>query len=359
MTPTISGGQGSHSTLRIADPLHRLQDVIDGRNIGASDFLLEQEARYAPDRAPDFTLHAAMAIQHLELLGRDESDTNIRAIPHKGMKGATAFNGLFARDCERIEKWQRSGRGIYLQPNPGGTTAKEVKCGSALFNEFDDRPVDKQVDAWFWLGLPEPTFQLLTGGKSCHTYWVLESPIAVSTWDELTERLIHYSGSDKSVKGANRMMRMAGAWYIDNNGRPTARSEIINATGKRYTAQLFQELLPPLQKREKRAHQGPPRIQNQAKSKNCRQIIEALDRVPRRIPGHNTYSDYRDLLWGLCAAVEEIGGDRRVAIDLMEDHSPSDKCGWDVSQVANSGGDHIGPGTFWYQVRNLAGGSHA
>ena len=40
-----------------------------------------------------------------------------------------------------------------------------------------------------------------------------------------------------------------------------------------------------------------------------------------------------------------------VVIDLMEDHSPSKQCGWDIRQVARSGGDQIGAGSFWWHAQ--------
>ena len=350
MTDNLRAADQVWSDSIVGDSLQSLQGFVDAIPTGKADFLLDQEAH----SAPNFTLHAAMALDHLRLLGRDEEDTNIRAIPHKGMSGP-AFNGVFGWDLDRVEEWQRSGRGIYLQPNPGGTKVEEVKCGVALFIEFDDRPISDQVTLWIWLGLPEPSFQLLTGGKSVHTYWVLEAPISVTVWDALMARLIAFSGSDKSVKGANRMMRMAGGWYIDQHGTPTCRSEIINASERRYPAGDFDELLPPLPASPKPLS----RKSFSAEPADLRTLIAALETVPQRVANTGTYSDYRNLAWGLVAAVEELGFSRKVAIDLLEDHSPSSQCGWDVEQVLTSGGDHIGPGSFWFQVKNLGGGRHA
>ena len=45
------------------------------------------------------TLDAAQAHLHLDLLGLDETCTNIRLIPHKGRRGG-AINGIFANDLE-------------------------------------------------------------------------------------------------------------------------------------------------------------------------------------------------------------------------------------------------------------------
>ena len=72
--------------------------------------------------------------------------------------------------------------------------------------------------------------------------------------------------------------------------------------------------------------------------------------IPTRVPGTNTYELYRNILWGLKAAVTDAGYSEQVAIELMEAHSPSKSCGWDVEQVANSGGSSISAGTFWHHA---------
>ncbi|MBE9155186.1 hypothetical protein [Cyanobium sp. LEGE 06113] len=46
-------------------------------------------------------------------------------------------------------------------------------------------------------------------------------------------------------------------------------------------------------------------------------------------------------------ACEEAGYGIDTAISLMEAHSPSATCGWNVRQVATSGGDQATPAWFW------------
>lgn len=77
-------------------------------------------------------------------------------------------------------------------------------------------------------------------------------------------------------------------------------------------------------------------------------IEEALACVPQRPgAGTGTYGKYRNLLWGLKAALVAIGHEDPVgtAIRLMEQHSPD---GWNIAQVATSGGDRISASTFWW-----------
>lgn len=333
---------------RLSEPLLDVRGVNGEKSIGTTEVTQQAIALCAQNDAQTRQLDAAQAHWHLDLLGRDERETNIRLIPHKGKRGS-AVNGNFAMDLERVPELQQRGYNIYLQPNPGGTLAAEITSGIALFFEHDDLPKNEQEDLWLWLGLPQPSFQMDTGGKSLHQYFVLTTPIEVRQWVELMDRLIAHAGSDPSCKGANRMMRMAGGWYIDRHGDATTQSQILNATGERYDAQLLDELLPPLPTPE--PCQRAPRKLGPAGPKNLRQICDALNHIPRRQAGTGTYSEYRNILWGLINACCEAGFGAEVAIDLMEDHSPSELSGWDVRQVAGSGGEHIGAGTFWWQAK--------
>ena len=195
----------------------------------------------------------------------------------------------------------------------------------------------------------QPTFQVDTRGKSIHNYLVLETPIDPELWTSLMERLqLAAPGCDRACKGKNRLMRMAGSHYINRDGVSQGQVQIINADGPRYSAeQLDAEL--PLLPSPKPCGKVPRKTRLIPKSLG--QIAEALDHIPRRQGGHGTYGDYLRILWGLKAAVADAGYSEQVAIDLMEAHSPSKQCQWDVDQVARSGGDQISAGTFWWHCQ--------
>jgi hypothetical protein len=71
-------------------------------------------------------------------------------------------------------------------------------------------------------------------------------------------------------------------------------------------------------------------------------IKSALDAIPRRIPGTGSYEDYRRLA---CALKNELG--ETEAIYLMERHSPSSYCGWNVEQVIRSSTGKYNAGTIF------------
>ena len=356
MSTRMTSAQGDPCALSVGESLLGQQRLSAPENIGNTDKSSRQMAGDAQGDA-QLTIDAAQAHWHLDLLGRDEREVHTRAIPHKGKPGF-AINGNFAMDLENFQAHNNNGYGLYLQPNIGGTLKNEVTLCTSLFWEYDDRPRSEQVELWqSTVGL-QPTFQVDTGGKSIHNYLVLDTPMEPEQWSLLMERLqLAAPGCDKNCKGTNRMMRMAGAHYINRNGDSRGQSQIINAYGHRYSEEELDAVLPQLRKPKPLPaikKRFPSRRQN---TLPLREIVNALEAIPRRVEGSGTYADYRDILWGLMAACRDIGVDEAVAISLMETHSPSYLCGWDVEQVARSGGEQIGPGTLFFHAKKQ-GWSH-
>jgi AAA domain len=313
------------------------------------------------------------AQQFLSLLGKSPAKARLRGFPHRAnpAKGEIgARKGPF--DLELAEQWQREGRGVYLVINDGGDRKSEITACRALFVEWDDRPIAWQLTAWRELGLPEPTLIVLSGGKSAHCYWVLQQPIPAQDWEPLQAELIAYAGGDPHCKDASRVMRLPGCWYIDAGGQPVAPVELVHLSGQRYAPEDISLALLPDEFAEPAAdpapqpaisleHQGPdsatgiplPELGDEdfGPPRPLEQIRNALAAIPRRVAGSNTYADFRNLLWGLIEACEQAGHDRELAIALMEAHSPSASCGWDIRQVASSGGEQISAATFWFHAR--------
>lgn len=196
-----------------------------------------------------------------------------------------------------------------------------------LFIEWDDKSREWQVNAWKELGLPEPSMQVDSGVRSIHNYWVLAAPISPAKFKDLQKRLAKHSGSDSTLCNPSRVMRLPGT--ARGNGQPVS---LIHANTNKYDLAEFELLLP-----------AP--VERGAPTRTLTEIRDALSRIPPRVPGTGTYPSYRNLLWGLIAAVEEAGGKKDQAIALMEDHSPQ----WrNLRQVAESGGEKITAATFWY-----------
>ena len=82
-------------------------------------------------------------------------------------------------------------------------------------NEHDDILKEEQTVLWQKKRLPEPTFQLDTGGKSIHSYWVFNEPITVDLWKVLIADLIKFTGADTANKNPARVMRLAGLTHYE------------------------------------------------------------------------------------------------------------------------------------------------
>ena len=290
----------------------------------------------------------ALAHLHLDLLHKDEFTTHLRAFPHKG-GSMGARTGLFGQDLERFSEFNAEGRGIYLVVNNGGNSDNSITECVAFFVEWDDIPQEKQLYIYKEKNLPIPTFQVNTGGKSIHNYWVLKKPVAAEVWHPIQIRLVDYCKADRNVKNPSRVMRLAGFYYINSDGVPTAQSKIINVSGKEYLVEDIEQVLPipevkPLL---------PKNVKRTTKSDwTLRDIVIALDHIPARVTGNNTYEEYRQIAWGLKAILKDIGRSESLAIDLMERHSPSGKVsGWNIPQVMRSGGERTGAGTFIYYAQ--------
>ena len=190
------------------------------------------------------------ALRQLELLGYNPEDKiylrffypsdDPRKASDKGRK-AERLN------WQEIESYQRAGRGVYFVINGGGHKDEDVTVGRAIFYEHDHLDKEIQRHLWKTLNLPEPTFQVDSGGKSIHSYWVFVEPIPVEKWCELQKDLLEYADGDRSIKNPSRVMRLAGCWHITyNQGEPiTNPTRIISESGCTYSYSQLRSIIPP------------------------------------------------------------------------------------------------------------------
>ncbi|UIE35997.1 DUF3987 domain-containing protein [Leptodesmis sichuanensis] len=282
------------------------------------------------------------AIAHLKLLGYqpgnpvflrffyDKNDP--RKADDKGRKANGAFPAL---SWQKVEAYQGDKRGIYFVVNGGGHCDADVQAGRAFFYEHDNLSKELSASLWRELGLPEPTFQVDTGGKSIHSYWVLIEPCTVEDWKIFQADLLEFADADRNLKNPSRVMRLAGCLHPATNQKAT----IISNSGKCYSFEELRAVVPSAQKAVPITAVPPARDTD-------REIERALAVIPRRIANTGTYPMYRNVLW----AVKSRYGTER-AIALMEHHSPSKECGWDIAQVCRSGGKNITLGSLFYYAK--------
>lgn len=208
----------------------------------------------ASDRAT-FIVDRDQVNQHLAALGYQAGNDTIylRSFypsddPRKANdKGRKAQANTLDEIVRIANKFQKEGRGIYLVVNGGGHLDKDVTQGRAIFYEHDNLSKEVQAELWQHLGLPEPTLQVDTGGKSIHSYWVFDAPIGVQDWRSLQTDLLEFADGDRSLKNPSRVMRLAGCWHSWGH-----QSRIIRNGGQRYDYDQLRKLVPSRQSPEPR-----------------------------------------------------------------------------------------------------------
>jgi hypothetical protein len=195
-------------------------------------------AQFIPN---NLQIDKAAAILHLETLGYSRGDKVCIRYINPSTKIAIKVEAL---DFEQMETSQRQGFNAYPVVNPGGHSDNDITEGRVIFYEHDN--IDKSIQAIFWqsLGLPEPSLQVDTGGKSVHSYWVLSEPIDVPTWKKLQSDLLDFSNADRSIKNPSRVMRLAGSLYINKSGEAVGVAQIIRNSGKKYTLEELRRIIP-------------------------------------------------------------------------------------------------------------------
>ena len=286
----------------------------------------------------------------LALLGKPPHLTRLRGFLPTGHPLKTQDPGRKGHfSAENVTTWQQEGRGVYAVINNGGDIDANIASCNALFVEWDDRPVDWQIQAWKELSLPEPSFIVLTGGKSVHVYWRFTSPIGPETWRDLQTRLLEYADADRTLKNPSRVMRLPGAWHLGPDGTPNGQTVILGQpSGRSYTVDDFEALLPTKELVREQDQARSFRVPFDFPSHSLGEIQEALHCIPEAVPNEGQYPFFRNLTWGLIKACEEVGGTREDAIAFMSAHSPRFA---EVRQVARSTFSHVNASTFWYHAQ--------
>ena len=155
----------------------------------------------------------------LDTLGKDVKTVRLRSFfPKNHPLKATDHGKKSHANGDWIYRMQSEGRGVYIVVNDGGDTDSEITACRAFFCEWDNREKSWQINAWKELGLPEPTLQIDTGGKSIHNYWVLKKVIDPKTWKPIQERLLDHADADRALKNPSRVMRLAGTYHMKDDG---------------------------------------------------------------------------------------------------------------------------------------------
>lgn len=258
---------------------------------------------------------------HAEALGYDAlCDITLVLFPprgHQGIGGSLYFpwNPTSGRNSAVEAALASHPRySLGLIPNPGGTKNADITQGVALFFE-DDGPagLDEKLLQWRLAGLPQPTLQITTGGKSVHNYFRLLSPCTPAEFRAAQTALFNHVQArlpnaliDTSLAKPCQVLRAAGGIHPDT-GRT---STIVNNTGELYRLEDIVERCtdapPPRVELPPTGGDGVP-FEQRTLADKAAVMAAALRHVPQREePGSGTYPAAFGVV---CALVHEFGVD--------------------------------------------------
>lgn len=268
----------------------------------------------------------------LELLGKDPAACWFRTIRHgKGANSSRKGADLQGLDLAALTRDNNAGDAVYLvvgdaaqaSGKGGGVKDADITTVPALFVEWDDKPMDWQVNAWQTLGLPEPSLMVASGGKSLHCYWLLDQPLEPVEWRRITALLIAHCASDSSCCNPSRVMRLPGFAYIDKaTCKPTGTiAEILHESDNRYSAAEIEACIPAPQQQAIPTPAAAGR-RGEWDPRGIEEIRAAAEYIPARIGGKRTYEQDRRALCGCAAALAAIGRPEEEALDLLASKWP-------------------------------------
>ena len=185
------------------------------------------------------------AEEHLSHLGITAEEGFVLALfpPKKRREDQGCEHILVSGELDRSAVERRlealPGYGFGYIPNWGGTKDREIAYCRALFYE-DDNPtstLEQKKQQWVEAGLPHPSLQMWTGGKSVHNYWILDQPCSGIEFRQGQKALFRHikqtvSGVaiDEKLCNPARVMRLAGGKHPETG----ELSRVVSATGERF-----------------------------------------------------------------------------------------------------------------------------
>lgn len=185
------------------------------------------------------------AAQHMATLGIDQT-VLLALFPPKTNRGKAGCTYIEVSPGSRWEPTQvesqlqqRPGFSLGFIQNPGGTKDREIQfCRSLFFEDDGEGDRDTKVTQWEAAGLPRPSLQVWTGGKSCHHYWLLEEPCTPTQFRQGQKRLFRHvkaalpeADIDMALSNPARILRLAGGVHPVTG----MKAEIVSAGGQKYS----------------------------------------------------------------------------------------------------------------------------
>lgn len=282
----------------------------------------------------------AAADSHLATLGITTSDTPptiLTLFPPRAGEGGAIHVPYDGSHRERVEAAlaTRPNYSLGFILNPGGTTNAEVQWCRALVVEDDGpAPFEQKKAQWEDAGMPMPTLQVYTGGKSVHHYWVLDTPCTPDEYRVAQQALsahfqtaLPYARIDTSMCKPAQVLRLAGGIH----GKTHEVAEVCGGSRIPYALCDLMMVLtssPSAVEVETREfHHGGGGVPYERLTAREKQAVvaEALRFCPQREePGSGTYPDAFAIA---CALVHEFDVDVALRVARAAEWSQEH---WDI-----------------------------
>ena len=182
------------------------------------------------------------ARQHLNYAGLAEKAI-IALFPPKAGKGGCVHLVNWTEEEVEKELDTRPGYSLGYVTNPGGVKSSEITQCLALFYEDDNKESswEEKAKQWEVAGLLRPSYQIWTGGKSVHNYWMLEEPCGVLAFKAAQKRLFRFLEKQEELKGIEidhslskpcQILRLAGGTHP---GTKNVSRIILESQGEKYS----------------------------------------------------------------------------------------------------------------------------
>ena len=174
-------------------------------------------------------------------------------VPDKWGTKPDHFSGKRPSDKERkFQIWNGLKPGVKSRNSPRAWGASNDHIGESVAVWFEGDgglPIEEQLKFHELIGLPTPTFTVWTGGKSLHSYYVLDVPCTPTKSHFLMDwiatalkRANPDAGADSSLKNPCRVMRCPGGFHGTKGGRAYIYSE--HPGQRRYSIDELESALP-------------------------------------------------------------------------------------------------------------------
>lgn len=116
----------------------------------------------------------------------------------------------------------------------------------AVVAEHDDLTAEESIKKVAESGLPEPSLQIYSGGKSIHHWWLLAVPVATDVFVDIQKRLAAFLGSDPNVAKPTQVFRLPGFCHTKTGNLATYKNRREDLFGQitRMPVEDILEVLP-------------------------------------------------------------------------------------------------------------------